>query len=106
MCPECKIAIDRWKLGPASERPGAQLATVVDMPKPEVDEMLDALDKLRERVAAGELESIWIIGWTHDRHLITAERGKALDRLMKIGIIECFKQDLITCMDTGDESGL
>jgi len=79
---------------------------VVTLPKPEVEDMLASLDKLRERVAAGEFETIWVVAWTPDRQLVTAERGKPKDRLWKIGAIECFKQDLITCMETDEGSGL
>jgi hypothetical protein len=79
---------------------------VVPLPKPHVDDMLAMIDELRERVAAGEFETLWLIAWTPDHKLLSAERGKPKDRLWKIGAIECFKQDLITCMDTGEGSGL
>lgn len=74
--------------------------------RPDVDSMLGLLDKLKKRVTAGEFETLWFIGWTPDNKLVSAERGKVVGRMAKIGMIECFKQDLITTMDTGETSGL
>jgi hypothetical protein len=76
--------------------------SVVAFPRPEIDNMLDSLDKLRERILAGDFESIWIIAWTPHNSLVSVERGKPRERLVKIGAIECFKQDLITCMETNE----
>jgi hypothetical protein len=80
--------------------------TLLEIPRPEIENMLEGIENLRKRVEAGEFDSIWIIGWTPDHQLISVERGKPVDRLVKIGMIECFKQDMIQCMETGEPSGL
>lgn len=85
--------------------PHAGPAGVVSLPKPDVDEMLAFIDQLRERVAAGEFETLWLLAMTPDRKMISVERGKARDKLFKLGQLEAFKYDLITSMDTGAGTG-
>jgi hypothetical protein len=78
---------------------------VVALPKPNVDAMLDLLDKLRVRVVAGEFTTLWLLAFTSDGKLLSAERGSRKDKLHKIGQLECLKQDLILAMETGDDTG-
>jgi hypothetical protein len=72
----------------------------------DIENMLGMLDKLKARVNAGEIEAIWVQAWTTEKKLISAERGKVMGRLEKIGMVECLKYDIINAMDSGDEAGL
>jgi hypothetical protein len=77
----------------------------VELPRPETEGMLRAIDKLRARVEAGEYSTIWIMAFTPDGQMLTIERGQARGRLAKIGQLEIMKHDLINAMEPGEESG-
>ena len=78
---------------------------VVPLPRPDVEEMVEFIDRLRERVVAGEFETLWLLAMTPDRKMLSIERGKPRDKLFKLGQLEAFKYDLITSMDTGEGTG-
>lgn len=75
------------------------MLSVVPLPSRSQEDMLAWFDTMRDRLAAGEFDSIWFFGWTPDGKFLTLERGKRQDKIVKIGALECFKQDLINSME-------
>lgn len=72
----------------------------VPLPTPDIDNMVESLERLTERVKAGEFVSLLITAFTDDRKLYTAERGKRMSRVELVGVLEMWKADLLKTMET------
>lgn len=75
---------------------------LVELPTPNTDEMVEALEKLTVRIKAGEFVSILITAFADDRRILTVERGRRMSRLEMVGLLECWKQDLLSTMNTDE----
>jgi hypothetical protein len=72
--------------------------SIVPLPKPEIDEMVKGLEQMIKQVKAGEFVSLIIGAFKEDAHFISIERGRAMSRLQVIGILECWKADMLDTM--------
>jgi hypothetical protein len=72
----------------------------VPLPTPDIDNMVEGLERLIEGVKAGEFVSLLIIAFGDDRKILSVERGKRLSRLEMVGLLEMWKVDLLKTMET------
>lgn len=72
----------------------------VPLPTPDIDNMIEGLERLLERVKAGEITSVVIAAFTDDRTYFSVERGKRLHRLHMLGLLESWKYDLLQSMES------
>jgi hypothetical protein len=72
----------------------------VPLPTPDIDNMVEGLERLIERVKAGEFVSLLIVAFQEDRTMLSLERGKRMSRIELIGLLECWKTDLLESMKT------
>jgi hypothetical protein len=72
----------------------------VPLPTPDIDNMVEGLERLTERVKAGEFVALLVTAFTDDRRVYTVERGKRINRPELIGVLEMWKHDLLMTMET------
>lgn len=75
------------------------MLAAVPLPTPDIDSMIEGLERLTERVKAGDFETLFIIAIDGERCMHSFERGRRLSRIELIGMLECWKVDLFDTMD-------
>lgn len=80
---------------------------IVKLHQPEPDkEVVEVLKTVLARAKAGEFDAIFICAFTSSGSWITTQRGKRLDLLRTIGVLESLKMDLLNSATVLEGSGL
>ena len=64
------------------------------------------LENALEHAKAGEYETIFLVAFTPNGMWVTVQRGKRLDPLRAVGVMESIKADILEASSTDEPSGL
>jgi hypothetical protein len=79
---------------------------IVPLPTPDIDNMVEGLKHLIERIKAGEFVSFLLAAFRPNGEFLSVERGKMTSRLEMIGLLECWKSDIVNATETDKPAGL